>query len=134
MVLLRESSKALGNEAKLEATVGQGDGGGGVPHGQALVRFAEAARGGDDLPEARAALIDAVGWEGFVEAAATVGIFNGLVRTADAIGIPLDEGTRAASVDFRADLGLDDFAGAGNTDLERRAGAAPEQVEKLFDF
>lgn len=133
MVLLRESSKALGEEADLAATVGRGDGG--VPHGAALVRFAEAAtRGADDLAEARSALIEAVGWEGFVEVASTVGIFNGLVRTADAIGIPLDEGTRAASSALRADLGIDNFAGAGNTDLERKPGVVSEQVEKLFDF
>ena len=133
MVLLRESSKALGGEADLHGTLGRGDGG--VPHGAALLRFAEAAtRGADDLAEARTALINAVGWEGFVEVASTVGIFNGLVRTADAIGIPLDEGTRAASSGFRADLGIDEFAGAGNTDLERKPGAIAAQVEKLFDF
>ena len=47
------------------------------------------------------------GVAGFVEAACVVGIFNGLVRTADASGIPLDEGTRAATADYRRDLGLE---------------------------
>ena len=49
--------------------------------------------------------------------AATVGIFNGLVRIADATGIPLDGGMVRASRAFREDLGLNDFDGAGNTEL-----------------
>ena len=41
MQLLRASSQALGEGADLAATVGRGDGG--VPHGEELARFAEAA-------------------------------------------------------------------------------------------
>ena len=55
MALLRVSSSAIGEEADLGGAVGRGDGA--VPHGAALVRFAEAAtRGTDDLLEAREAL------------------------------------------------------------------------------
>ena len=69
-MLLRASSQAIGESADLEGTIGQGDGG--VPHGALLVRFAEAAtRANEDLPEARKALLEAVGPECFVEAAAT---------------------------------------------------------------
>lgn len=94
-------------------------GAGGVPHGSEIVRFGEAVTVGDeDIAAARTALIEAVGQEGFVEAACVVAIFTGLVRTADASGIPLDEGTRAATADFRDELGLHQFGGASNTDLD----------------
>ena len=90
-----------------------------MPHGAEIVRFGEAVtRGSDDMEEARSALFTAVGAEAFAEAACIVAIFNGLVRTADASGIPLDEGTRAATADFRGELGLEDYAGASNTDLQ----------------
>ena len=139
MVLLRASSKAIGEEAELEATVGRGTSS--VPHGELLVRFAEAAtRGSDDLPAAREALMGALPTAAFVEAAATVGIFNGLVRTADATGIPLDDGTLRASAGIRGELGLNAYAGAEASDLSAAGndGAADERdagdVGKLFGF
>ncbi len=132
MVLLRVSSEAIGEKAELEGAMGDGDGG--VPHGEALARFAEAAtRGSDDLDAARSELIGAVGAEAFIEAAATVGIFNGLVRVADATGTPLDDGTRDDSVEFRAKLGLNEFGSANNTNLEAAAAKPPSSdVLKLF--
>jgi hypothetical protein len=39
-----------------------------------------------------------------------VGLFNAIDRVADATGIPLEEEKAAASVDFRAALGLDRFS------------------------
>jgi len=120
VALLRVSSSAIGEEADLAGAVGRGDGA--IPHGAALVRFAEAAtRGSDDLSEAREALREAIGLEAFIEAAATVGIFNGLVRTADSIGIPIDGGMVDSTADFRGELGLNDFSGSRNTDLSRRS-------------
>ena len=131
-MLLRASSVKAGDEAKLEGAIGQGDGG--VPHGAALIRFGEAvSRGSADVERARADLIQEVGREAFIEAAAVVGIFNGLVRTADSTGIPLDDGTRDSTADFRADLGLDAFRSAANTDLAATdpAGATPDP-ERAF--
>jgi hypothetical protein len=113
-MLLGASGEAIGANVELAGAVGRGDGG--VAHGAALVRFAEAAtRGSEDLPAARDTLLAEVGGERFVEAAATVGIFNGLVRVADATGIPLDEPTRDRTTSLRGDLGLDAYAGARNT-------------------
>ena len=132
-MLLRASGKAIDEDVRLEGSIGEGDGG--LPHGAALLRFAEAAtRGSVDLAESRRALIDAVGGAAFIEAAATVGIFNGLVRVADATGIPLDEGTRRNTEGFRKSLGLDAFGGAQQTDLAGggkavRSGAS---VQELF--
>ena len=112
-MLLRASSRAIDAEVDVAGAIASGDGG--VPHGLLLAQFAEAAtRASDDLPRARAALLDAVGGEPFVEAAATVGIFNGLVRVADATGIPLDPATRAGSAALRQALALDAFPGARN--------------------
>ena len=132
-MLLRASSEAIGEEAKLGATVGRGDSG--VPEGELLVAFAEAAtRGRESLPSVRAELLEALGPEAFVLAAATVAIFNGLVRVADSTGIPLDDGTRNASVDFRGELGLNDYFGAQSTDLDATAQAGEGSVAKLFGY
>ena len=127
-MLLRASSEAIGEDAKLDAAVGVGDGA--VPHGAVLIAYAEAAtRGSEELPEARAAALAALGEQGLVRAAATVGIFNGLVRVADSIGIPLDDATRQRSRSFRASLGLNAFGSARNTDLDRE-----EDGEGVDDF
>ena len=128
MGLLRASSEEAGQDVDLAATVGSG--GGGVEHGEALVRFAEAiTRASDDADAARAALRPLLGEAGFAEAASIVGIFNGLVRTADLSGIPLDDATLHASKEFRKELGLDAFGGAANSDLERADPAqAPDRI------
>ena len=125
-MLLRASGEAGGENVRLEGSLGDGDGG--VEHGRELIRFAEAAgRRTDDLEDSRTALIHVVGPEAFVEAAATVGIFSGLVRVADSIGIPLDEATRLGTDDFRAQLGIDSFGGARNTQLSHAPGAEPAE-------
>ena len=131
-MLLRASSEAIGEQAELEGTLGRGDGG--VEHGEAMARFAEAAtRGGEELAALRDPLRAQLGDERFVEVAATIGIFNGLVRVADSTGIPLDDGTLKASVDFRKELGLDQFGGANNSDLSAAgSGASEREVSKLF--
>jgi len=90
----------------------------GVPHGELLLRFASAAQlGSPDLGATRAALGAAVGPDGLIEAAATIAIFNGLVRVADGTGIQLDNGTLADSADYRDRLGVDTFGGAANVEL-----------------
>lgn len=128
-MLLRASSEKLGEDADLRGAIGDGDGG--VPHGEKLVAYAEAiTRGSDDADEARSAVRTALGEEAFGEAAAIVGIFNGLVRTADATGIPLDDNTLHQSAGFRSELGLDDFAGARNSSLDR---ADPSQARAPGD-
>ena len=69
-------------------------------------------------PEAARALdgevIAAIGEAGLVDAAVLVAVFNGLVRSADGIGIPLDDTMMVATADARAVLGLDRFVGAAN--------------------
>ena len=131
-MLLRASGEAIGRETDLQGAVGEGDGG--VPHGEALLRFAEAAtQGTPDLAQRGDALRAAVGREAFVEAAATVGIFNGLVRVADGTGIPLDAGMNRVSREFREKLGLVAFPGARNTPVDSGAEDQPTRdLAKLF--
>ncbi len=118
-MLLRASSDALGHQVDTATVVG------GAGTDDALVAYAVAAHTGEGLDEASDAVRAAVGVDGWVEAAMTVAVFNGLVRTADASGIPLDEGVVSATADDRARLGLDAFSGSANTDLDVEAGAVP---------
>ena len=83
-----------------------------MPHGRALIEFAEAVLGENDavLDQARTALYAALGPAGLADAAGVVGLFNAIDRVADATGIPLEPDKAEASADFRAALGLDSFA------------------------
>ena len=89
----------------------------GVEHGELLVAFAEAAVAGSDaeLDSARQALLDAVGPERLVDAAAVVGNFQRMVRIADSTGIPLDAPVAVLSTGMREDLGIDEFGSSANT-------------------
>ena len=73
--------------------------------------------GGDpaEVERGRKALIERLGEDRFVEAAAVVANFQRMVRIADATGIPLDGMVMAMSDDFRGELGIDDFEGAART-------------------
>ena len=86
--------------------------GGGVPHGAFLVDFAEAVLGDNEerLSRVRTAVRASLGDAALVDAAAVVGFFNAIDRVADATGIPLDPERVPQTADFRATLGLDDFA------------------------
>ncbi len=79
-------------------------------------------------------MLAAVGSAGLVEACLTVGAFNGLTRVADATGIALDDGTMAATTDVRAELGLNDMAGARNTGDAVFASGAPRLPESVRDL
>jgi hypothetical protein len=106
----------------------------GVAHAEILVAFAEAVVGRDDLAlaGARRALLDAVGPEALVDAAAVVGNFQRMVRIADATGIALDAPLDAVSADVRRELDLGRFGAASNTPvagpLRRAAGRALRTV------
>jgi hypothetical protein len=108
------SSEASGIEVDIDAAIDpDSDSDAGIVNGALLLRFATAAQQRtDDLPASRLALMNALGEEGVVEAAATIAIFNGLVRVADGTGIQLDDGVLADSSDFRDRLGVSKFDGA----------------------
>ena len=71
-----------------------------------------------------------MGSDGMFEAAATIAIFNGLVRVADGTGIQLDEGVVSASADYREDLGINAFGGAANM-VTQGTGPAPETDREI---
>ena len=126
MTLLRVSSEANGMTIDLKAALDRDHVGDvGVPASPQLLGFVNAVEMGGDIDAARAALADEIGAEATLEAAATIAIFNGLVRVADGTGIRLDDGVFAASVDERELLGVNRFAGAANSaDVRPRTPAA----------
>lgn len=101
-----------GEPAELGPVMGDG-GVTGVPHGAELLAFAEAVVGDGNLAAARAALLDRVGPEGLVDAAAIVAGFDATDRIADATGTQLDDYLESGTVELRAELGIDELAALG---------------------
>jgi len=103
-----------GTEIDLTAAIGASEDGG-VEHGAALMEFSAAVVDNDDarMAAARAAVIDAVGEAGFVDAAAIASTFNAIDRVADSTGMPLSEQVLEETAAIREELGLNDFLTAG---------------------
>lgn len=101
-------------EVDVATIAGSEAGDGGVTHGAVLTRFVEAIQAGDahELDDARRRVVDALGVEGMVDAAAVCANFHMMTRIADATGTPLDEMSDAPSEQLRADLGLDALVSA----------------------
>ena len=106
-----------------------------MPGGATLVAFTEAVVRAerDDADRLRRALVDELGPAAAGHTAATISAFSGLVRVADGTGIPIDDGLAAVSVDSRAELGLEDFAGSANSRLEAVTSRGFSTIEALFD-
>jgi hypothetical protein len=138
LTLLRVSGEANELTIDLEAVLDREHVGDvGIPASAELLAFTNAVELGGDIDAARAALADAIGDEATLQAAATIAIFNGLVRVADGTGIRLDEGVFTASVDEREALGINRFAGAASSaDVRARATesepSGPVVVADLF--
>ena len=81
----------------------------GVPHGRALLEYASAVVGRDDisLSHAREALRARMGDAGVADAAAVASNFERMVRIADAIGIELGDWMESFTEAVRTDLALD---------------------------
>ena len=96
----------------------------GIPNAVALIAFSDAVVGNDEieLEQARASLLEAVGFEGLVDAAGVAGNFQRMVRIADGTGIPLDAPMRALTADLRRDLAINDYPSADNTPAESTSG------------
>ena len=94
-----------------------------MPDGEVLVAFAEAVVGGDAgaIALARQSVIDAMGVEAMIDAAAVASNFERMVRIADATGIPLGERLESYAREVIDELGLERLHG------ERlRGGGAPQ--------
>ena len=92
----------------------QGCGGSGVAHEAELLGFADAVLddvlgNGHSLGAARAALVDLVGKETMIDAAAVIAGFDAITRVADGTGIPLEQPKAEATADWRSSLGIDGF-------------------------
>lgn len=110
--MLRASIEYHGRDGDLRAiTEGAKIGDAGIPHGELLTTFAEAAVAGDQaqLATARDSLRAAAGSAAVVDAAAVIGNFQRMVRIADGTGIPVDNVVRTLTEDFREEIGLEGF-------------------------
>lgn len=108
--MLRASGHHNGTDYTLGG-VAEGTGSTGVAGGDALLRFVNAALGGDAgvLDAARSAAVGAVGLAGMLDAAAVIGGFDGITRIADATGIPVEAAKAEGAADFVAALGIGRF-------------------------
>lgn len=116
--MLRVSVEMSGGEVDLNAVTKPGEDAGDFVQGShELLAFADAMVGGDadEIDRCRAALIERLGADQFVEAAAVVANFQRMTRIADSTGIPLDGVVMAMTDDFRGELGIDDFRTAERT-------------------
>ena len=112
-MLLRGSGRHTGDDYDLTAIVAGDAADGGVAAGAALAAYADVFfEDGNGFAAARDRLKAEVGEEASVDAAATLAIFNAVVRIADSTGIPLEEAKAELSADLRGDLGLDDWSDA----------------------
>jgi hypothetical protein len=111
-MMLRASIQESGAEYGLDGVIGEGDGG--IPHGELLIAFAEAAIGDDAvrLASARKKVLDVLGPEKLVDSAAVIATFNAIDRVADATGTPIDAERVEPSADLRSRLGIDRFPSA----------------------
>lgn len=111
-MLLRASGEHTGDDYDLTSILGSEDDR--IPHAEALRAFADAFYADDPnaLPAAREDLHDAIGSAALVDAAGIVGVYDAVVRIADATGTPLEDYKVEISGDLRAELGIDEFPSA----------------------
>jgi len=116
--ILDIASKALGENASLESTQGKVGDDIGVPHGELILAFTEIAnRTPQEAHHHLPLLIDSLGVKGAVELASVVAIFNGLNRTSDPTGVPLEKSLMAyGRIDNKIrKLGLDKLNGINSS-------------------
>lgn len=116
--MLRESIDLAGESIELDGltdpTCTRIDG---IPHSEALLRFANAFMGDDKdaLVETREALAKEMSVEAMVDAVGVASNFQRMDRIADATGIPSDGPTAIMQEDLVKMLGTDKYVSAGNT-------------------
>ena len=92
----------------------------GIPHSEALLRFANAFMDtdADALNAARERLVNEMGPEAMVDAAAVASNFQRMVRIADGTGIPLEsmgDEMDAMAEELNETLGINKYVSAANT-------------------
>lgn len=106
---LRASGQQTGNEYDLRSVTEGGQVDVGLPHGKLINDFVEAIFNRDPsrVDVVREALVNAMGEQAMVDAAATIAAFNAYPRMADATGIPLENEKKKASAEMREELGIE---------------------------
>lgn len=116
--MLRESIEAKGESIDLEGLTDPActriEG---IPHSEALLKFANAFMGKDSAAfgEAREALARDMSPEAMVDAAGVASNFQRMVRIADATGIPSDAIIAVLQEDLCEKLGINEYVSAANT-------------------
>ncbi len=115
--MLSLSAEISDSNLDLKMINGDADAAAGIPHGRALLDFAEAVAHRDEeaLARARETLAAEAGEGPLVDAAGVAANFQRMVRIADSTGIPLDTTASALSTGIRKELDLGSFASAQNT-------------------
>ena len=103
------SGKDTGDNYNLESVMNGNMADNVLHHGVILNEFLEAifARDTTRLKDAQNRLIEAMGEQALVDAAATIAAFNAYPRMADSTGIPLESGKEEITQELRAELRLD---------------------------
>jgi hypothetical protein len=116
-MLLRASGESSGEKIDLRAVTEGEAATSGLPGGEALTAFVDAAilAGAEAIRAARDRVVAELGEAAMVDAAGVIGNFERMVRIADGTGIPLDKPVALVSADMREELGIDSFAGAEHT-------------------
>ena len=84
---------------------------GGIPNGGLLIRFADAVLTGSDadLASVRLEIAETMGGAAVADTAAVAALFDAIDRVADATGIEMEAAKAEATVDFRRQIGVDEF-------------------------
>jgi len=106
--MLRESIKSKDGNFKLSSITEGIKDDQDIPYAGLLAEFAEnvVSRNGKKLNDLRAAIVEHLGGEAFIDAAATASGFHGVVRIADATGIPY---LNHMSSEVSSELDVDNF-------------------------
>jgi|TARA_B110000196_G_C20743066_1_gene474113 hypothetical protein len=110
--MLRESVNSKDNNFQLGSITDGVDDDQGIPHASLLAEYAEivVARDADNISNIRDSIIRQLGDEAFIDVAATVAGFHGVVRMADATGIPV---VNDMSLSVSSELNVDHFYASG---------------------
>ena len=130
--MLRESINTIGESYQFGAITGIAEDHSSIPMSRPLAEFAEAvvSRDAAGCARLRDQIAKALGEAAMVDAAAVVAAFHGFVRIADASGIPVDDARAEATVDLRAEIGIDAYQDAGYGWLRPRLAPKPEPFRK----
>jgi hypothetical protein len=115
--MLLRASGAYRNEVYDPLAVMTTERASGVACGDVLVELVDAVMEPDEARRtaARAAVVEALGPQALIDAAAVIAMFHQADRVADGAGIPLDEPLALMTRDLRSELGVERFTSAANT-------------------